>query len=92
MWKRLTHPNILPLLGITITPFQLVSHCMSGGDLPGYLKGHPDADRPAFVGVTSIVFTPRLLSLSVIGHRKGPLLPPLLQCDSWRPQWSASFS
>ncbi|KAF9644325.1 hypothetical protein BDM02DRAFT_3263623 [Thelephora ganbajun] len=29
IWKRLTHPNILHLLGITITPLQLVSNWMS---------------------------------------------------------------
>ena len=45
MWKRLTHPNILPLLGITLTPLQLISTWMSGGDLTGYIKNHPDADR-----------------------------------------------
>ena len=78
MWKRLAHPNILPLLGITITPFQLVSHCMSGGDLSGYIKARPDANRSALVGTTSIVFTPCLLSLLAIGHCQGPLLPPLL--------------
>ena len=50
MWKRLTHPNILPLLGVTITPFQLVSNWMSGGDLPEYIKKYPDADRLGLVG------------------------------------------
>ncbi|KAF9644146.1 kinase-like protein [Thelephora ganbajun] len=45
MWKRLTHPNIVPLLGITTTPFQLISDWMSGGDLPGYIAKNPDVDR-----------------------------------------------
>ena len=89
MWKRLTHPNILPLLGVTITPFQLVSTWMSGGDLPGYIKKHLDADRLVLVGATSIVLIPRLRSLLAIRCRQGPSLPPLLPCDSWRPQRSA---
>jgi hypothetical protein len=45
-WKNLSHPNIVPLLGITTTPFQLVSNWMPGGDLPEYIGKHPDADRP----------------------------------------------
>ena len=49
MWKRLTHPNIVPLLGVTITPLQLVSGRMPGGTLPQYIKKEPDADRLAFV-------------------------------------------
>ena len=50
MWKRLTHPNVVPLLGITITPFQLISGLMPGGDLPKYIKKHPDIDRLVLVG------------------------------------------
>jgi len=50
MWKRLTHSNIVPLLGVTITPFQLISDWMSGGDLPEYLKKHSDVNRLDLVG------------------------------------------
>ncbi|KAF9644929.1 hypothetical protein BDM02DRAFT_823150 [Thelephora ganbajun] len=32
-WKRLTHRNIVPLLGVTIDPLQLISDWMSGEDL-----------------------------------------------------------
>ena len=49
MWKRLMHPNIVPLRGITITPFQLISDWMPGGDLPDYIKKHPDAHRLGLV-------------------------------------------
>ncbi|KAF9645418.1 kinase-like protein, partial [Thelephora ganbajun] len=45
MWRRLNHPNILPLLGVTISPLQLVSNWMPGGDLPEYIEKYPDADR-----------------------------------------------
>ena len=50
MWKYLTHPNIVPLLCVTFTPFQLISECMSGGELPDYIKMYPDADRLGLVG------------------------------------------
>ena len=52
MWKRLVHPNIVPLLGIAISPqFQLVSDWISGGDLPRYVKKHPNANRVGLVRV-----------------------------------------
>ena len=54
MWKRLLHPNIVPLLGITPTPLQLISEWMPGGDLVEHIKKHPDADRLGLVGVPSI--------------------------------------
>jgi serine/threonine protein kinase len=51
MWKHLTHPNILPLLGVTIDGFQLVSDWMSGGHLLGYIQNNSDADRLGLVGI-----------------------------------------
>ena len=51
-WKCLEHPNIVPLLGINITPSppQLISGWISGGNLTEYIKDHPGADRPGLVG------------------------------------------
>lgn len=49
LWKHLKHPNIVPFLGITSTPFQFVSEWMSGGNLLQYTKKHPDADRLGLV-------------------------------------------
>jgi len=66
MWKRLKHLNILPLLGVTISPLQLVSSWMSGGDLPEYIKKHSNADHLGLVGVPSIVYLPRSLPLPAI--------------------------
>ena len=88
MWKRMTHPNIVPLLGITIAPLQLISNWMSGGDLLGYINKNSDADRLRLVGAPPVVPIPRLPPSQVIRRRQGPLLPPLLQCDSWGPQGS----
>ncbi|KAF9643686.1 kinase-like protein [Thelephora ganbajun] len=45
IWKRLKHPNILPFLGVTTSPLQLVSDWMSGGNLPEYIKNNSSADR-----------------------------------------------
>ena len=50
-WKSLKHPNILPLLGATISPPQLVSIFMPYGDLSKYIPGNPDANRLGLVGV-----------------------------------------
>ena len=56
----MTHPNIVPLLGITITPFQLISNWMSGGDLPDYIEKNPDADRLVLVRVPPVVLITHL--------------------------------
>ncbi|KAF9789474.1 kinase-like domain-containing protein [Thelephora terrestris] len=42
--KRSAHPNIVPLLGVTLEPLELISEWMSGGDLPRYISKHPGAD------------------------------------------------
>lgn len=47
--KHLVHPNIVPLLGITVDPFELISDWMPGGDLMGYIDAHPDTDRRSLV-------------------------------------------
>ena len=63
VWKRLKHPNIVHLLGITITPLQLISDWMLGGDLPEYVKQHPDVDRLGLVSLRAVALTPCLLPL-----------------------------
>ena len=69
VWKRLTHPNVLSLLGVTVSPLQLISDWMSGGDLPDYLKKNPDADRLESVGAPSVASIPRSLQIPVIRRR-----------------------
>ena len=51
MWKRLTHPNIVPFLGITLEPLQLISAWVSGEELRDYISNHPDTDRLDLAGV-----------------------------------------
>jgi hypothetical protein len=69
MWKCLTHQNIVPLLGVTINPFQLISNWMSGGDLPDYIEKNLDVDRLNLVRIPPVVFITRLLQLPAIRRR-----------------------
>jgi len=50
VWKRLEHPNVVPLLGVTTAPLQLVSVWMPGGELLEYIERNPSADRLSLVG------------------------------------------
>jgi len=46
-WKALRHPNVLPLLGVTMTGsrFVMVSEWMENGNINEFLKAHTDANR-----------------------------------------------
>ncbi|KAF9792026.1 kinase-like domain-containing protein, partial [Thelephora terrestris] len=44
-WKRLTHPNIVPFLGITNEPIHVVWAQAPGVDLSEYINNHPDTNR-----------------------------------------------
>ena len=66
VWKNLSHPNVVPLLGVTIDPIQLVSGWMPDVDLTGYITDHPDADRLNLVGVPSTVLCDVLILSLVI--------------------------
>ena len=50
-WKLLTHPNIVPFLGITSKPLQLVSAWTPGEDLRNHIFNNPDVDRLELVCV-----------------------------------------
>lgn len=47
----MTHPNIVPFLGVTLKPLQLISTWISGEELKEYIVKHPDTDRLSLVGV-----------------------------------------
>jgi len=83
MCKNLTHPGILHLLGVTIAPFRLISDWMPCGELPGYIRNFPEADRIILVHVHHVMSTQCLFPSTAIQRRCGPLLPSLLRCDSW---------
>jgi len=63
--KNLSHPNFVPLLGVTTDPIQLVLGWMPDFDLMGYTTAHPNTDRSSLVGVPPTVlcdvFTPSLV-------------------------------
>lgn len=48
-WRHLNHPNVVPFLGATLDPPQLVSVWMPGGNLTEYVNEHPDNCRLALV-------------------------------------------
>ena len=48
--KRLSHPNIVPFVGVTMDPVQIVVERMSDRNLTEYLEEHPEADRISLVG------------------------------------------
>jgi hypothetical protein len=51
-WKTLRHPNVLPLIGVTMseTQFAMVSDWMVNGNLSDFVREHPDANRLELVG------------------------------------------
>ena len=57
MWKRLRHPNIVPLVGVMQDPLQFVSEWMPNGSLTEYLKKNPTANRIRLVSFSSVVTT-----------------------------------
>ena len=61
MWSTLRHPNVLPLLGATMTgvQFTMVSEWMANGNISEFVKVHPGADR---LGLVSFPFQVLLFS------------------------------
>ena len=57
MWRSLQHPNVLPLVGATITEtqFAMVSEWMVNGNINDFVKAHPDANRLRLVSFLSKV-------------------------------------
>ena len=48
MWKRLSHPNIVPFVGVTTGPLQIVSEWMPNGTLTEFVekKSRRESNRP----------------------------------------------
>ena len=47
MWRRISHPNIVPFLGVsaTHTPLSMVSEWMPNGNVRDYVGKNPDTSR-----------------------------------------------
>jgi hypothetical protein len=61
-WKTLRHPNVLPLVGVTMSEgrFAMISDWMAYGNINDFVKAHPDANRLDLVGSSSEVSQPSL--------------------------------
>lgn len=68
VWKRLAHPNIVPLLGITVDPLQFVSEWMSGRGLREYIENNSDADRVGLVSLPPVAFVTRQTTSLAVRH------------------------
>lgn len=51
-WKALSHPNVLPLLGVTMgnNHFAMASEWMANGNINEYIQANKDANRFELVG------------------------------------------
>ena len=54
-WKTLQHPNVLPLMGVTMSEsqFAMISEWMVNGNINEYVEANPDANRLKLVGFHS---------------------------------------
>ena len=61
-WKFLRHPNVLPLIGVTMTEshFAMTSEWMVNGNINDFIKAHPNADRLGLVGSPFETLSPLL--------------------------------
>jgi len=60
-WRALRHPNVLPLLGVTMSGsrFVIVSEWMAKGDINEFLKAHNNVNR-----LDLVWFLPMALTLA----------------------------
>ena len=58
-WSTLRHPNVLPLLGVTMTEnrFVTVSEWMVKGNIRQFVEANPNADRLELVCFSFKVLT-----------------------------------
>ena len=59
IWRRLSHPNVLPVLGVSLKLFPLciVSEWMIGGNIMDFTSNHPEANRLRLVRSVSTVLS-----------------------------------
>jgi len=63
IWKTLQHPNVLPLIGVTVSEnqFAMVSDWMVNGNINEFVRARPDANLLGLVGFTFKVSVPSLM-------------------------------
>jgi len=52
MWKRLRHPNIIPFIGVTTNPLQIVSELIPDRTLAEFVGKNPGANRITLVSLS----------------------------------------
>ena len=62
IWRHLRHPNVVPLVGVTISPDRcsLVSDWTDNGTILRFIRKNPDANRIDLVGWHVILVSQRL--------------------------------
>ena len=92
MWKTLRHPNVLPLIGVTMTEFRLVmvSEWMENGNVTDFLKTNGEADRLELVSSSlSLSLPPITYNRTIVAasrRHQGLDLHARAGCDPRRPQ------
>ena len=66
IWKRLSHPNVLPLLGVSMSKnpqyFRIISEWMPNGNVKEYIRSNPKANRLRLVSLG--IHSPRGLAFT----------------------------
>jgi len=97
MWKSLRHPNVLPLLGVTMEEnlFAMVSEWMINGNINEFVKAHRDANRFELVGFYSHHWPHLSLMKSLLTARRcrqGIVVYAWRGDDTWGPEGGTNSS
>lgn len=70
-WKWLQHENILPFIGVTLTPplFSIVSERMENGNIVDFIKARPDHNRLRLVSSGGCHVYPTTILMFRIAYR-----------------------
>ena len=91
-WKHLSHPNVLPLLGVSVSTdppcFRILTEWMSGGSVMQYARSNPDANRLKLVSLlVNLPHSPLIHQHPVaLWSHLWCGLPPWTQYRSWGSQ------
>jgi len=73
IWKHLSHPNVLPLFGVSVSKnpqqFRIITEWMPNGDAVEYVKSNPEANRLRLVSPAIITFSSRVILIPLTGFR-----------------------
>lgn len=86
--KKLSHPNVLPILGFTTEgQLRMVSSWMENGNIVNYLKTHRKKVRIPLVSSSCLIFCFSAdHTTQAGGHRERTRVSPLFERDPREPQ------